>query len=54
VERYSNRFILPVAELGDPADDLAVATVLMMVGGKLVLLKPRKVPRFDVWILLSC
>ena len=31
-------------ELGDPADDLAVATVLMMVGGELVLLKPRKVP----------
>ena len=30
-------------ELGDPVDDLAVATVLMMVGGKLVLLRPRKV-----------
>jgi hypothetical protein len=30
-------------ELGDPADDLAVATVLMMVGGQLVLLRPRKV-----------
>jgi RAB6A-GEF complex partner protein 1 len=30
-------------EFGDPADDLAVATVLMMVGGELVLLKPRKV-----------
>ena len=37
-------------ELGDPADDLAVATVLMMVGGELVLLKPRKVPTFDVSI----
>ena len=33
-------------ELGDPADDLAVATVLMMVGGELVLLKPRKVSSF--------
>lgn len=33
----------PFIELGDPADDLAVATVLMMVGGKLVLLRPRKV-----------
>ena len=33
--------ILP--ELGDPMEDLAVATVLMMVGGKLALLKPRKV-----------
>ena len=31
------------AELGDPAEDLAVATVLMIVGGKLVLLRPRKV-----------
>ncbi|KAG9314607.1 RIC1-domain-containing protein [Chiua virens] len=28
--------------LGDPVDDLAVATVLMMVGGQLVLLRPRK------------
>lgn len=37
-------------ELGDPADDLAVATVLMMVGGELVLLKPRKVCTFDVSI----
>ena len=39
-------------ELGDPADDLAVATVLMMVGGELVLLKPRKVHTFDVPICL--
>lgn len=30
-------------ELGDPVEDLAVATVLMIVGGKLALLKPRKV-----------
>ncbi|TDL28863.1 RIC1-domain-containing protein [Rickenella mellea] len=29
-------------QMGDPVDDLAVATVLMMVGGKLVLLRPRK------------
>ncbi|KAI9572704.1 RIC1-domain-containing protein [Boletus coccyginus] len=29
-------------QLGDPVDDLAVATVLMMVGGQLVLLRPRK------------
>ena len=34
---------LIILELGDPVDDLAVATVLMMVGGKLALLKPRKV-----------
>lgn len=31
------------AEFGDPVDDLGVATVLMMVGGQLVLLRPRKV-----------
>jgi hypothetical protein len=30
-------------ELGDPVDDLSVATVLMVVGGQLVLLRPRKV-----------
>lgn len=30
-------------ELGDPMDDLSVATVLMIVGGRLVLLRPRKV-----------
>ena len=29
-------------ELGDPADDLAVATVLIMVGGEWVLLDPRR------------
>jgi len=32
-----------LVELGDPVDDLAVATVLMMVGSQLVLLRPRKV-----------
>ncbi len=31
------------AELGDPVDDLTVATVLMVVGGQLILLRPRKV-----------
>jgi hypothetical protein len=36
-------FLTHLLELGDPVDDLAVATVLMMVGGKLVLLRPRKV-----------
>ncbi|EIW64556.1 RIC1-domain-containing protein [Trametes versicolor FP-101664 SS1] len=37
-------WMIPSAQkqLGDPADDLAVATVLMIVGGKLVLLRPRK------------
>ncbi|KAF5375289.1 hypothetical protein D9758_000014 [Tetrapyrgos nigripes] len=29
-------------QLGDPVNDLAVATVLMVVGGQLVLLRPRK------------
>ncbi|EMD41642.1 hypothetical protein CERSUDRAFT_128592 [Gelatoporia subvermispora B] len=37
-------WMIPSAQkqLGDPVDDLAVATVLMIVGGKLVLLRPRK------------
>ena len=39
-------FLMDLLELGDPVDDLAVATVLMMVGGKLVLLRPRKVRSF--------
>ena len=32
-----------ILELGDPVDDLSVATVLMVVGGQLILLRPRKV-----------
>ena len=32
-----------ILELGDPVDDLVVATILLLVGGKLVLLRPRKV-----------
>jgi hypothetical protein len=50
-------WMIPTAQkqLGDPADDLAVATVLMMVGGELVLLKPRKSGdhevRYDMQIL---
>ncbi|KZV74702.1 RIC1-domain-containing protein [Peniophora sp. CONT] len=37
-------WMIPSAQkqLGDPVDDLANATVLMMVGGQLVLLRPRK------------
>lgn len=35
-------------ELGDPVDDLSVATVLMVVGGQLVLLRPRKVCLFYI------
>ncbi|KAL6299040.1 RIC1-domain-containing protein [Sparassis latifolia] len=37
-------WMIPTAQkqLGDPVDDLAVATVLMIVGGKLVLLRPRR------------
>ncbi|KAL9715951.1 WD40 repeat protein [Leucoagaricus gongylophorus] len=37
-------WMIPTAQkqLGDPVDDLAVATVLMVVGGQLILLKPRK------------
>lgn len=40
----SDRLIaFDMSELGNPVNDLAVATVLMVVGGKLVLLRPRKV-----------
>lgn len=37
-------WMIPSAQkqLGDPMDDLSVATVLMMVGGQLVLLRPHK------------
>jgi len=37
-------WMIPSAQkqLGDPIEDLGVATVLMMVGGQLVLLRPRK------------
>jgi len=37
-------WMIPSAQkqLGDPVEDLGVATVLMMVGGQLVLLRPRK------------
>ncbi|KAL1713253.1 RIC1-domain-containing protein [Schizophyllum commune] len=37
-------WLIPTAQkqLGDPVDDLSVATVLMVVGGQLVLLRPRK------------
>lgn len=41
-----------LAELGDPVDDLSVATVLMVVGGQLILLRPRKVRRVLDGILL--
>jgi hypothetical protein len=32
-----------VTELGNPVDDLSAATVLMVAGGQLILLRPRKV-----------
>jgi hypothetical protein len=41
--RPSLNVTLIMIDLGDPIDDLSVATVLMMVGGQLVLLRPRKV-----------
>jgi len=36
-----------MAELGDPADDLIVATIIFLVDGKLVLLRPRRVSWMD-------
>ncbi|EJU04689.1 RIC1-domain-containing protein [Dacryopinax primogenitus] len=45
-------------QLGDPTDDLIVATVIMLIGGKLVLLRPRKAGsdevRYDMQILADC
>ncbi|KAG8764188.1 hypothetical protein FRC11_000042 [Ceratobasidium sp. 423] len=42
-------------DMGDPVNDLTVATVLLLVGGRLVLLKPRKTGseevRYDMQIL---
>ncbi|KAG5728542.1 RIC1 like protein [Termitomyces sp. T112] len=37
-------WMIPSAQkqLGDPVDDLSVATVLMVVGGQMILLRPRK------------
>ncbi|KAH9835839.1 RIC1-domain-containing protein [Rhodofomes roseus] len=50
-------WMIPSAQkqLGDPVDDLGVATVLMIVGGKLVLLRPRRSGdnevRYDMHVL---
>ncbi|KAK2461688.1 hypothetical protein APHAL10511_006151 [Amanita phalloides] len=43
-------WMIPSAQkqLGDPVDDLTVATVLMVVGGQLILLRPRKTANRDV------
>ncbi|KAF9478024.1 RIC1-domain-containing protein [Pholiota conissans] len=42
-------------QIGDPVDDLSVATVLMVVGGQLILLRPRKSAsaevKYDVQVL---
>ncbi|KAG2023126.1 hypothetical protein CC2G_000817 [Coprinopsis cinerea AmutBmut pab1-1] len=43
-------WLIPSAQkqLGDPAGDLAVASVLMVVGGQLILLRPRKAAEQEV------
>ncbi|PFH54758.1 hypothetical protein AMATHDRAFT_72525 [Amanita thiersii Skay4041] len=43
-------WMIPAAQkqLGDPLEDLTVATVLMVVGGQLILLRPRKSADRDV------
>ncbi|KDR85280.1 hypothetical protein GALMADRAFT_83897 [Galerina marginata CBS 339.88] len=42
-------------QIGDPVGDLAVATVLMVVGGQLILLRPRKMAsdevKYDIQVL---
>lgn len=40
LRRYTSNSLV---EFGDPVDDLSVATVLVVVGGQLILLRPRKV-----------
>ena len=40
-----------IIELGDPVEDLSVATVLMVVGGQLILLRPRKVTQIALYLL---
>lgn len=37
------RWLNWLIDLGNPEDDLLVATILLLVGGQLVLLRPRKV-----------
>ncbi|WVF67677.1 hypothetical protein IAT40_002436 [Kwoniella sp. CBS 6097] len=50
-------WLIPMAQknLGDPADDLIVATIIFLVDGKLVLLRPRRARpdevRYDMQIL---
>ncbi|WVQ79751.1 hypothetical protein IAT38_001851 [Cryptococcus sp. DSM 104549] len=50
-------WLIPLAQknLGDPADDLIVATIIFLVDGKLVLLRPRRARtdevRYDMQIL---
>ncbi|TEB39050.1 RIC1-domain-containing protein [Coprinellus micaceus] len=43
-------WMIPTSQknLGDPVDDLSVATVLMVVGGQLILLRPRKTANQEV------
>ncbi|KAG8950214.1 hypothetical protein FRC04_007848 [Tulasnella sp. 424] len=43
-------WMIPAAQkqFGDPADDMVVATILLLVGGKLVLLRPRKAGAHEV------
>lgn len=52
--RLSERLTLPLG-LGDPADDLIVATIIFLVDGKLVLLRPRRAGsdevRYDLQVL---
>jgi len=48
-------WMIPSAQkqLGDPVEDLGVATVLIMVGGQLVLLRPRKVRQKNIKIVVG-
>lgn len=53
-------WLIPSAQkrLGDPDEDLAVASVLMVVGGQLILLRPRKAAeqevKYDMQVFADC
>lgn len=47
VERH-HRLTSPLTGFGDPADDLNVATIIFLISGKLVLLRPRRAAHEEV------
>jgi len=54
VEKWWDGRVELMSELGDPADDLIVATIIFLVDGKLVLLRPRRVSPSVLHAVVSC